>query len=623
MFAKSSMKALLLCGCGLFVLSNSFPITSTKAGEFPLFDTASAIVPASLAGRNASQSLDRPVTSSSVMPQQIETSLLPSGSPAILPGMGVGPAIKDVAPGENPFVPTGAKISTNAALGRPETGLQIPKAVPNVTVAKLDPATPATIGGVDNPFANAGDAATTNTTSADTTQEEHKVDETALRYYASTQDLKRLGAELRRLKALYPNWETPENLFDPVTSVQEQPLWDIFATGNYAAVRAELSRLQTANPQWKPSKDLIGKLRLAEARKVIDRSYAQKNWRQVIEMGQQTPELLVCGSINVLWQVGEALAQTRDYARAFDLYKYILSTCPVPEQRLSTVQKAGLLLPEAGLQSLIALGSIMPDGASEFEALGFDPLRAKMGKIASSDPVAEPVSATELEIFSSYVQRVGSGSDAGLFGWYYYSQQDFDAAKAWFTAAMRLTNDPKNVEGVVLCLRNAGKPDEAMAFAKRYGKNDPLVTKEYIEIVAAALTSEKSETVISEQELGTFEKAVFATKSAIGAQALGWKKLGEKDTKGAKVLFEQSLAWGPTEGGVIGRAVIATRAKDRVTLASLKTTYAEKYDGLKKLSLMGGNKRAPGKAALKNKKRKDDKPKGFFEVLFAKRDART
>ena len=51
-----------------------------------------------------------------------------------------------------------------------------------------------------------------------------QIDDSALRYYATSRDLKRLGAEMRRLKTLYPDWQPPKDLFSPVASVNEQ-LW--------------------------------------------------------------------------------------------------------------------------------------------------------------------------------------------------------------------------------------------------------------------------------------------------------------------------------------------------------------------------------------------------------------
>lgn len=619
MFNKSSLKAILLCSCGLFIVSNGFPVASTNAGDFPLDRANSSVFPDTVSSGWDNSVVNPAGNSVAVLPQTLanaQNSVASDRTAPVLPHNNAIQFDPRVSPGENPFVKRSVQqTAQQASVQQPKTGTI---ATPNPLVA----AEGATLPVSANPFTTPASAtAEPSSVTSATEKQDPRIDETALRYYASTQDLKRLGAELRRLKALYPEWETPENLFDPVSTVQEQPLWDIYATGNYAGVRAELARLQTANPQWKPSKDLLAKLRLAEVHRVIDRSYSQKNWRQIIEMGEETPELLVCSNINVLWQVGEALAQTKDFARSFDLYKYILTTCQVPQERLATVQKAAALLPDQGLQSLVALGSILADGSSEFEAVGFDPLRRKMGATVSGDPGnGMPIGTTELEIFSAYVQRSGSPDDAGLFGWYYFSQQDFEAAHAWFMAATQLANNPKNIEGVVLSLRNMGKPEEAMAFAKRYGKNSPLVIKEYIEIVAAALTSKDSGLDISDEELATFEKAVFANKSAIGAQALGWKKLEEKNTAAAKNLFDASVAWEPTQGGVIGSAVIATRAKDRSALASIKASYGTKYVELSKFSIYGKKRSTSEKTirTARNGKKKNVEQKGFFETLFRK-----
>ncbi|WP_455273724.1 hypothetical protein [Rhizobium herbae] len=616
MFSKSSLKAILLCGCGLFVVTNGFPVSSTNAGDFPLGRASSPVLPT--IGQANSENASITPSQQPILPSALSNMpgvrTVEKAAP-VLPNNSAVSLDLDLAPGENPFVQRSVQqLATQPLVSQTQ-------AEPVAVSSPLRSTASAAIQASANPFVTPG---STQKASAETPIGEKtgpRVDETALRYYASIQDLKRLGAELRRLKALYPEWETPDNLFDPVSTVQEQPLWDIYATGNYAAVRAELARLQTANPQWKPSKDLMAKLRLGETRLVIERSYTRKNWRQIIQIGQENPELLVCSNINVLWQVGESLAQTRDFARSFDLYKYILTTCSDPQERLATVQKASELLPDQGLQSLVALGSILPDGSSEFESVGFEPLRRKMGAISSGEEgIDTSAGMTELEIFSAYVQRNGSADDAGLFGWYYFSQQDYEAAHAWFMAATQLANNPKNIEGVVLSLRKMDKPNEAMAFAKRYGKNSPLVTKQYIEIIAAALTSKDTGLEVSEQELAIFEKAVFATKSANGAQALGWKKLEEKDTEAAKDLFAASLSWEPTQGGVIGSAVIATRAKNGPALATIKASYGKKYVELNKFTIYTKKRSTSEKTirSAKNRNKKTVEKKGFFETLFRK-----
>ena len=70
----------------------------------------------------------------------------------------------------------------------------------------------------------------------------------------------RVAAETRRLQALYPDWEPPEDLFATPSNVDEQPLWDLFAQGRYYEERLQIKALQAANPGWRPSADLMNKL---------------------------------------------------------------------------------------------------------------------------------------------------------------------------------------------------------------------------------------------------------------------------------------------------------------------------------------------------------------------------
>ncbi len=74
------------------------------------------------------------------------------------------------------------------------------------------------------------------------------------------------------------------------------------------------------------------------------------------------------------------------------------------------------------------------------------------------------------------------------------------------------------------------------------------------------------------------------TEVRLGAQALAGS-VGKQDTKDAARLFEQSVEWEPTEGGVVGLAVIASRAKHWNRVASIKKEYGRsrstrRYQGL-------------------------------------------
>ncbi|TCR75603.1 hypothetical protein [Rhizobium sp. BK376] len=577
MLARSSVKTVLLCGCAILVLPVLSQVVSTQAGDMSPFASPAPVVPISAeAGSMAILPIDRtaqtsaqPAASVPVMPVTPQAASL--GQSAMMPSP-QDPKVLNVAPGENPFAPSAPPVAVPSAA---------PQAQMVSTGAKMLPAVlppPAASAG-ENPFMSATPAPKSATDAAAAAQDP-KVDDTALRYYASTRDLKRLGAELRRLKALYPNWEPPENLFDQAATVDEQPLWDMYAQGNYTGIRAELARLQTANPQWKPSADLLKKLSLAESRKVIDRAYGQGNWPQVISTAGQQPDLLVCGDMNTMWQVGEALAKTRDFNHSFELYKYILTRCDGTPERLATMQKASLLLPDVGIKSLLAFGRTLSDGKSEFVSIAFDGLRRRMGQAAAADQLAQRPADQDLQAFSTYVQSAQSADDAGLFGWYYYSQRQWQAASAWFLLATQYGSDPKNIEGLILAQRNLGKVGDAYALATQNMAKSDGIREQYIEMVASALTDKAPVLKVSGQDIATFRTAVFDAKSALGAQALGWKSLADSGAKDAAPLFAQSFEWDVTQGGVVGMAVVAARTREYTKLASLKAEYGKTYPEL-------------------------------------------
>jgi cellulose synthase operon protein C len=616
MLARSSVKTVLLCGCAVLVLPVLSSVVSSRAGDLSPFASPVPVVPVSAdAG------------SMMILPQEKAVAAQPAASAPVMPQVTAAPAqaavipapqepkVLAVAPGENPFAPSQAAPVAATQAPRVQAtpvSIDLGKALPQAGVQQAG-AQPGAAAGA-NPFASSAPAPKSADNAAAAPQEP-KVDDTALRYYASTRDLKRLGAELRRLKALYPNWEPPENLFDQSATVDEQPLWDMYAAGNYTGMRAELARLQSTNPQWKASADLLKKLSMAESRKVIDRAYGQNNWPQVISTAGQQPDLLVCGEMNAMWQVGEALARTRDFNHSFELYKYILTHCDGTPERVATMQKASLLLPEAGVTSLLTFGRTLPDGTSEFASIAFDGTRRRMGQIAAADQMAQRPQDQELQNFSSYVQATQSAADAGLFGWYYYSQKQWQASSAWFTLATQFGTDPKNVEGLILAQRNLGKMDAAYALASQNMAKSDGIREQYIEIVASALTDKQPTLKISDQDIGTFKDAVFDAKSALGAQALGWKSLADTGVKEAAPLFAQSYEWDVTQGGVLGMAVVAARTKDYTKLASLKSEYGKTYSDLDNFKIYYSKPRS-AKAVRAAPVKKPERKKSLLAALF-------
>src|SRR5690349_18272827 len=76
-------------------------------------------------------------------------------------------------------------------------------------------------------------------------QSQPQVDESALRYFASQGDTRRVNAEIARLRALYPNWTPPSDLSQLSGSPGAPPpdplierLWNLYREDRIAEVRA-------------------------------------------------------------------------------------------------------------------------------------------------------------------------------------------------------------------------------------------------------------------------------------------------------------------------------------------------------------------------------------------------
>ncbi|TCM53128.1 hypothetical protein C8J36_10790 [Rhizobium sp. PP-F2F-G48] len=631
MSAKSKLKFSLLAATAVLLINPGLVLKSLQNDDSELrAQEMSWTLPASQGlGQNSGMTLDAndpllapvgAVSSSAAVSGANSAFVAPTANSApTIDSVAVNPK---AAPGDNPFMRTTAAAS--ATQGRLPAAQPVSVVVPAAPIDALRPAatpvsapvlTPLPGSDVVNPFAaTTAPASGINSAQPATAA---SVDISALRYYASTRDLKRVGAELRRLKDLYPDWQPPKDLFTPVSQFDEQPLWNIYATGNYAAVRAGIARAQSVNPKWQPSDDLMSKLQLGEARSLIDGAMAQSRWKDVISTAQAMPSLMVCGEMQVQWNVAEAFARTRSYADAFDVYRYILSSCDDPAMRLSTVQKASLLIPPVGFTSLLALGRMTQDGHPEFENLGFDGIRRQIGSFIEHGDFSEMPANEEITRFVDFIQRNASVEDANLVGWYFYSQKDWANANAWFLQATRFKRDPKSIEGLILTLRQMDKTEDALKLARHYLKMSPDVARQYIEIVASDLTSDKPTIALDETENKLFQDTVTAQKSALGAQAIGWKYLASNDKATAKTWFADSVEWQPTEGGVVGLAVLAARSKNAPALKALKVNYGKTFTALEDFKVY--TPRYVAKKPVKARLKASSKPKTLMDYLRADR----
>lgn len=403
-----------------------------------------------------------------------------------------------------------------------------------------------------------------------------KVDESALRFYASQNDSARVSMEIKRIKALNPSWEPPNDLFneagDPAV---EQKLWDLFGEGRYDEIRTAVENIRKADPNWRPSEKLVREFDRAQVRAQLIAASDAKDAHGVLAIAESQPGMLVCTDVDSMWRVAEALIQTSQEDRAQELYKYILTRCPDPAERLATVQKAMELLPIQAVKTLMAAARYRSDNGKALETVQLDLMRRQIGAVAS-DATAAPVPPADLKSFESLVKQKKMSNDADLLGWHYYSLKSWPVAAEWFKQAMEWDRLPKAAEGYALALRQQGQIPQAEAVAYEWRSASPLIGKLFVEIVATALT-EPNPTSFDGARLARMEDVVSSTKSVNGSQALGWYYYNKNGFPKARQWFEASVAWEATETNVLGLALAAHRTNDRALFRKTVSDFGKQY----------------------------------------------
>ncbi|WP_275785944.1 cellulose synthase [Pararhizobium gei] len=410
-----------------------------------------------------------------------------------------------------------------------------------------------------------------------------KVDESALRYFASQGDTARLQAEISRLKALYPEWTPPK---DPLAIPQNEDkqletMWQLYSQALYAEVRKAIAERQAADATWKPPADLIERLSVAEARLRLINASDLKQYETVVTIGAQTPSLLTCSEVDVLWRVAEAFFHTGKPQRASDAYAYVLNNCPAPGERLATVQKAASLLPLKSIEDLMSKEKTAPDGTGEFEAIRDDLARRF---------VAEGNADEKLVIAPQYVSRVeqlaeknGLPSDALLLGWHYLPRGDSVAAEKWFRRARDKEDSATASQGLALILIERKMPLEAEDVIYRWRDASPEAKAVYLAATANLLAVDPP-LAIKPEVLRRIATETVKSRDPATAQQFGWYARALNQPKTAVQWFKTALGWKlDDEPSAYGLAITYLQLEDLVGVAQMQRLWAGRSERIAKL----------------------------------------
>ncbi|NIX78297.1 tetratricopeptide repeat protein [Microvirga sp. c23x22] len=420
-------------------------------------------------------------------------------------------------------------------------------------------------------FATLAQQSTTNP--AFTSAPQLQVDESALRYFASQGDTRRVDAEIARLRALYPNWSPPSDLtqFSGGPVAVKDPdidrLWALYSEDKIAEARAVIAERQASDPQWKPPADLVAALDTFESRRRLTNASDNGQWRTVLSVATETPTLLTCTNVDVLWRVAEAFAKTDQQNRARDVYTYLLTNCDNPAERLGTLQKALTLLPEQQVTDLLRFerkGGVNPD---DFGAIR-DELARRRVETASTDSKLT-VSAEDLAVVERLAEGTSEPGSVILLGYYAYHHNNPEKALALFKTALDRNGGAKAAEGYALSLRALNRFVDAEAFAYDWRDKGAGNLKVYLD-VATALLSQDPPPRLDPRVVARIVPVVSQQRFTDGGQALGWYAYNTSQFRTARDWFLTALEWKPNdEPSAYGVAISSQRLNDRVTFGKI------------------------------------------------------
>ena len=394
-----------------------------------------------------------------------------------------------------------------------------------------------------------------------------QVDESALRYFASQGDTRRVNAEIARLRALYPNWTPPSDLSQLSGAAAAAPdplierLWNLYREDRIAEVRAAIAERQSSDPNWKAPEELVTALETVEARRRLTNASDTGQWRTVLQVATEAPSLLTCVNVDVLWRVAEAFARTDQPNRTRDVYTYLLQNCANPGERLATLQKALTLLPEQQMTALLQFERKTGESPDDFTSIRDELARRRVERASLDSKVT--ASAEDLAVVERLIQNTNEAGPVLILGWYNYHHGNPARGLELFKTALDRNGGTKAAEGYAMSLRALERLSDAEAFAYEWRERAPENMKIYLD-VATALLSQDPPPRLEPPVIARIVPVVTAQRFSDAAQALGWYSYNTEQIRTARDWFRTALTWkADDEASAYGLALTTQRLTDR------------------------------------------------------------
>ncbi|SCY55886.1 tetratricopeptide repeat protein [Microvirga guangxiensis] len=415
-----------------------------------------------------------------------------------------------------------------------------------------------------------------------------QVDESALRYFASQGDTRRVNAEIARLRALYPNWTPPSDLSQlssgPAVAVDPiiERLWNLYKEDRIAEVRAAIAERQSTDPNWKPPEELVTALDTVEARRRLTNASDSSQWRTVLTVATENPNLLTCVNVDVLWRVAEAFAKTDQTSRSRDVYTYLLTNCGNPGERLATLQKALTILPENQVADLLQFERKTGETPDNFDSIREELARRRVERASNDDKTT--ATAEDLAVVERMIRNTNEPGPVLVLAWYNYHHGNPARGLELFKTALDRNGGNKAAEGYAMSLRALERIAEAEAFAYDWRDKAPENMKVYLDVATALLTQDPPPR-LETRVVSRIVPVVSSQRFPDGAQALGWYSYNTSQFQTAREWFRLALEWRPEdEPSAYGLALSTQRLNDRAGFNAVVAQWRDRSERIADLA---------------------------------------
>lgn len=201
----------------------------------------------------------------------------------------------------------------------------------------------------------------------------------ALRYYVQQGDTAATNAELRRLRAAYPDWCAPSDLNEllvprATVSVDEGAIWQLIERRDYAGARREIDSNRQAVTGWTPPADMLRVLETNEAQEAFDAATAARNATDAISIARRSPQIMSCERINNAWLLSDMYVLAGQKNAALTTYRNTVQSCTSYSQMQTTLEKASAVASSAELSSMFDVAR----GANRAETERLDALEQRL-----------------------------------------------------------------------------------------------------------------------------------------------------------------------------------------------------------------------------------------------------